>query len=288
MTKPTISNAAALRELRGLWSGVDGFEQLTEGEESRAFRFRRDGQAFILRINRSIEGFLKDRFVQRMWGGAGLPVPEVMLVERFGEDLALCVSRQLPGATLQGLSSDAMAGAVVPATAVLDAIAGVDVGAVLGYGPFDANGLAPFASWTDFLASIGDNDWQAVGLGDVSPWLQTILAVEHSAVRQLVHGDFGSNNVLFAGGRITGVLDWSEAMVGDGLYDVANILFWRPWLDCMEQQARHIEVHRADLMADPIRLRGYQLRIGLDLAYQSARSGDRRMVQWATERCAAL
>jgi aminoglycoside phosphotransferase (APT) family kinase protein len=38
-----------------------------------------------------------------------------------------------------------------------------------------------------------------------------------------VHGDFGSNNVLADGEHITGVVDWSEAMIGDPLYDVANI-----------------------------------------------------------------
>ena len=59
--------------------------------------------------------------------------------------------------------------------------------------------------------------------------------------RNLVHGDFGSNNVLYDGTSITGVIDWSEGHDGDPLYDVANIFFWRTWLDCMDLLASFLE-----------------------------------------------
>jgi hygromycin-B 4-O-kinase len=111
------------------------------------------------------------------------------------------------------------------------------------------------------------------------------LAEESPEERRLVHGDFGSNNVLCDAGRITGVIDWSEAMVGDPLYDVANILFWRTWLDCMEQQCRYFEIHEPQRLADRKRLRCYQLHIGLVTLFEAARDGDRAVVDWAMQRC---
>ena len=42
---------------------------------------------------------------------------------------------------------------------------------------------------------------------------------------KLVHGDFGSNNVLTDGQKITGVLDWDCALYGDPLFDVAGSFF---------------------------------------------------------------
>ncbi len=42
--------------------------------------------------------------------------------------------------------------------------------------------------------------------------------------RYLVHADFGFGNVLAHEGKITAVLDWTEARYGDFLFDVA-------WLD---------------------------------------------------------
>jgi hygromycin-B 4-O-kinase len=98
--------------------------------------------------------------------------------------------------------------------------------------------------------------------------------------RALIHGDFGSNNVLTHDGAITGVIDWSEAAIGDSLYDVANILFWRPWLPCMELQARYFESQRPDLLAHTERLLAYQLRIGL----AEIQCGS----EWAFDRCREL
>ncbi len=106
-------------------------------------------------------------------------------------------------------------------------------------------------------------------------------------VRHLVHADFGSNNVLTDNGRITAVIDWSEAMFGDSQYEVANIFFWRPWLACMEQQTRYFERRHPELAGSP-RLRAYMLRIGLDQLYQSLVDGNFDDAAWAQGRCDAI
>lgn len=41
----------------------------------------------------------------------------------------------------------------------------------------------------------------------------------------LVHGDLGPHHVLYDGGRITGVIDWSDARVGDPALDLAWVLY---------------------------------------------------------------
>jgi hygromycin-B 4-O-kinase len=102
--------------------------------------------------------------------------------------------------------------------------------------------------------------------------------------RALVHGDFGSNNVLAENGRITGVIDWSEAMVGDTLYDTANLFFWRPWLACMEAQCRYMELHAADRLQGREKFCRYQVRIGLQVAAEARADGDTKMETWALGR----
>jgi hygromycin-B 4-O-kinase len=83
------------------------------------------------------------------------------------------------------------------------------------------------------------------------------------------------------------VLDWSEASIGDPLYDVANIFFWSTWLDCMQQQARYFEAFmRSPKLRD--RLLCYQLRIGLAEVYQNAIEGREDALAWATLRCREL
>jgi hygromycin-B 4-O-kinase len=103
-----------------------------------------------------------------------------------------------------------------------------------------------------------------------------------------VHGDFGSNNVLTDGRCITGVIDWEEALIGDPLFDLAGVLFWRPWLECMEQQARFFETRCPDALGQVDRLLCYQLRIGLEEICGNAIGGDARMVTWSLARCEAV
>src|SRR5206468_11290676 len=40
------------------------------------------------------------------------------------------------------------------------------------------------------------------------------------------HGDFQTNNVLFAGGRVTGVVDWELAGIGHPLLDLAWLMLF--------------------------------------------------------------
>lgn len=198
--------------------------------------------------------------------------------------------------TLQDLTRTELPAVVGPVASVLKA-ASSTIGTASGYGPFDPQGRGAYATWRDFLTAIANPHqykWNTlrhqVDLNRICLLLNEVLylAEQCPEVRQLVHGDFGSNNVLTDGHRITGVIDWSEAMVGDPLYDVANILFWRTWLECMEQQARFFEVHRADHLRPKERLRCYQLRIGLEEIYENALHGTADNVAWAINRCEEL
>ena len=54
-------------------------------------------------------------------------------------------------------------------------------------------------------------------------------------IRKLLHGDFGSNNLIVNGERVAAVLDRDCAVYGDPLYEVASAYFWSPWLMCMRK-----------------------------------------------------
>src|SRR5438874_1468432 len=41
-----------------------------------------------------------------------------------------------------------------------------------------------------------------------------------------VHGNYGFDNVVSDGARITGVLDWADDLLGDFIYDTAYLDFW--------------------------------------------------------------
>jgi hygromycin-B 4-O-kinase len=294
MAKP-FSTPMSIAALVGrLFPGAADFKPITGGEESHAFAIHMDGQSYVLRLNRSIEGFTKDDFAWRRLATPSLPIPAVIEIGFMDDGLAYCLSQLVPGMTLQELPPFELSPVLAPVAAVMGEIAASDASDLNGFGPFDAQGRGRYGSWRHYLTAVASPalyDWAAlearIDPAVVEACVETIvaLAAHCPEVCQFVHGDFGSNNVLTDGRRITGVIDWSEAMIGDPLYDLANILFWRPWLACMERQARYFETVEPGRLRDVERLRCYQLRIGLEQLYQSARLGADDDVAWASARC---
>ncbi|WP_450091390.1 phosphotransferase family protein [Paenibacillus lycopersici] len=278
-------------------NGSSDWSPVAEGEESQAFAVRFGDDEYIVRINRSADGFHKDGFCYRRFASPKLPIPEIAAIGRLDDEYAYCVSRRAPGITVQDTSPAELPSVAGAVARVMEAIAGADMTGTERYGPFNAQGIGRFASWRDYMMSILDTnvyDWEAVmpilDRKRIARYMQPLeaFAPRCPEVRRLVHGDFGSNNLLTDGGRITGVIDWSEALFGDPLYDVANIFYWRTWLDCMEVQARYFERQHPEIARHAEALRSYQLRIGLDVIYQSAAAGDMRFLEWAMARCGAV
>jgi hygromycin-B 4-O-kinase len=285
-----------LTKLAACMGNVSDFTAITEGEESQAYRFLSGSRPYVARVNRDVKGFEKDAFAHRRFARPNLPIPAVIHVGQI-EHAFFCISEAMPGVTLQDLVPEDLPRLLEPTARVWEAIAESDLGAMRGFGPFDASGHAAYGSWRDFLISIADEqryDWRAVGhlvpRDEISRLLERLLELveECPEERALVHGDFGSNNVLTDRQRITGVIDWSEASIGDPLYDVANVFFWRTWLECMRQQASYFEMKLGGLAELGGPLLCYQLRIGLAEIYQTVTENKTASAYWALARCGEL
>lgn len=270
---------------------------VSEGEESRAFALSVGGEELIVRIHPTDYGFAKDAVAAGRFASVDLPIPRIVDHGILDSGLCYCLSQRAPGKTLQDLDPDELRPVLAPVARVMNAMTQSDVGGIDGCGPFDADGYGAYVSWRTYLLAIAEptiHDWSRLCGGVVPMRISRLLELivtlaEHCPeMRGLVHGDFGSNNVLAEGTHITGIIDWSEAMVGDPLYDLANILFWRPWLACMEQQALYFEQNRPELLVDKRRLVCYQVRIGLSEVFDNLSNDHRPMAEWLLKRCEAV
>lgn len=277
------------------WCGtaVD-VQPLAEGLTSQVYAFRDGIDEFVIRINNSIGSFHKDEYVQRRFGNKPLPIPEILVVQSINDTLAYCISRRAKGVRVQDLSTDGLNRITEPIVGVLKAISTTDITATSGYGPFNAEGTGAYERWRDFLDSVGHQplyDWTA--LEDSQQKLVQGMAEEVKSLagsmpehRNLIHGDFGSFNVMADGDRVTAVIDWDLAAFGDPLYDWANLLFWHedklvPVTQRMDDVLRG-EPNRNE------RLRCYQLRIGLEEIYRSVRGSVSMDSEWLFKRCSLL
>ncbi|MBD1846579.1 phosphotransferase [Cyanobacteria bacterium FACHB-63] len=105
-----------------------------------------------------------------------------------------------------------------------------------------------------------------------------------------MHGDFGFDNVMSDGQRVTGVLDWAESRLGDYVYDIAYLEFWSEDV-CYKQQwqdwVRDQEI-RLSLVNFEERLRCYMLHIGLEGLAIAAIQDDRADYAWIKARLQAI
>jgi hygromycin-B 4-O-kinase len=288
--KPALSEATVAAFLADLLQEVpSSIERVVEGLESQVFRFEVGDGAFVLRINPSLRGFEKD-----LWAASTLaeriPVPRVVRLGTFDSAHYYCISEWVRGTTLQNLP-------VADAEALVEEVANVwrlitetDVSSIDGVGDFDPDRRAPADSWREVLAqTLGAARRDLKGATDVIDAYERLIDACPEE-RALIHGDFGSNNVLADRRRITAVLDWDQAMVGDPLHDVANFYFWATHLRCMEVQAAYFErtLYQLPLPAYQERISCYALRIGLEEAREAVRDGDLRMAEWALARSRQL
>lgn len=259
---------------------------LSGGTWSQAFAVSAGGERLVVRFGGERVEYEKD-LLAGTWASPALPVPEVLEIgEAF--DGRFAVSRYVSGVPLERLDAQGWCSTL---PALLDALAALrDVrlpGA--GCGAFDGHGDAPRQSWSDWLRAAVEG----AGEGRIAGWREALAVVPGAMaryetgaerfeaamaacpeVRLVAHTDLGAGNTLTAGGRISGIIDWGNAVAGDPLYDIAHLTFWAPWhTGCPEALLRR---SAAEVLGDANfaeRVYAYELHISLDAQRFNAAMG---------------
>lgn len=246
-------NSGTLELLRRLFSeDVSAVEPLAGGVFSRATGFTSGGRRYVLRLStapHAAEAFAKDDYAARLLTSASVPTPRVV---RTGSanGLEYAITERVAGKTLAACSPAERTAALPAVLDTLEAIGRTDLGDSRGYGPWEADGNAPSASWHAYLAAIVNDEpagfyrgWHRLfresflerNVFETVYRAMLALAMACPDRRELIHEDYQFENVLVDGGCVSGVIDWANAMYGDSLYDVARLAWWsaRPgwWYD---------------------------------------------------------
>ncbi len=277
-----------------LGAGVSAVELVGAGAWSRCFGFALAGRELVVRFGRQRDDFDKDRRATS-FASARLPVPDVLEVGA-AFDGWFAISTRARGEPLEHLDAAGWRAVLPSLLGVLDALHAVDLQPATGWGPWDAQGVAPFASWREFLLSVADDTparrtagWRSrlaaspFGDADFGARLAQLAHVsEHgdAVPRHLVHADLLNRNMLVDGVHISGVLDWGCSLYGDPIYDAAWVEFWAPWYpawadaDVVGALYRHLEGRVAHPATIEARRRACLLHIALDHYAYNAWKGD--------------
>jgi hygromycin-B 4-O-kinase len=287
------AQAFLTERLGGDVSAVAAFQQ--QGEWSRAFAFRHEGQDLVVRFSALDEDFAKDRLAAR-YHGPDLPIPRVL---ELGAGLGgyYAISERLYGEYIDGVDEAEMRALLPAVFAALDAMRLADVSDSSGYGLWDANGVGMFPNWRQFLLDVAVErpderiaGWREAleasptGAGPFDAAYERLASlVEYVPEdRHLIHSDLLHFNVLVQDDRITAVLDWGCGLYGDFLFDLAWLCFWAPWfpawdaIDFRVEALRHYQAIGLQVPRFEERLLAYELYIGLGgQAYQAYKGQSR-------------
>ncbi|WP_144124483.1 phosphotransferase family protein [Catellatospora sichuanensis] len=146
--------------------------------------------------------------------GTGLPVPEVVAVDPTGAhtDFPALLMTWLPGTMLPSATHRAAA-EPPPSTDMLRQL----IAAAHAVHAVDGTGVAPFEPYVVLAdarppqASSRPELWERA--------IATGAAIGSPARSTLIHRDYHPGNTLWCGGRLTGVVDWTNASRGRPGYD---------------------------------------------------------------------
>jgi hygromycin-B 4-O-kinase len=277
---------------------------LTGGEFSRAFAFTADGQPYVIRLNpfdHAVEAFAKDDYAWRHFAAPALPIPRVVAIGE-ADDWHFAISERVAGDRLEEVPWPERRALLPAVLDIVEAIGRSDVSASRGYGAWDLQGNGTAASWRDFLVAVSENwtagyyqDWHALFRDsflerDVfeAIYRRMVRLIAHCPEeRALIHNDLHFDNILSDGRRITGVVDWANALYGDALYDVAWLGWWFAKNDDLEAIALLHDRHRPAPQFRE-RIACYTYYIGLDDLRFYAKTGRQEQYEAARARLLAL
>ena len=226
----------------------------------------------VLRPHHQPAMALREQATQNAVAALGFPAPRVLLASAAPEPLGapFVLMEWLPGRSL-------LTTRVVGMGAIL---AGLQVRLhALDPKPL-AQALGPPGTLDGYFEAFGRRIERA-GLDELTPvlaWLRARRPPPGAAA--ICHGDFHPQNVLVEDGRVTGVLDWPNALVADPAFDVGatlNILAFVPagltslspvtrWLVSLAQPVlarRYLAAYRRRRPIDDARLAYYRVAAGL-------------------------
>ncbi len=291
-------------ELRGLllkhFAAADHIgeaQALAGGFFSRAYAVAIDSREYVVRLNsepHAAESFAKDAYAWRHFNSASLPIPRIIVIGRTPE-VHYAISERAAGRSLMACSLEERQAALPALLDALESVGRSDVMSSSGSGDWGSDGNGKFENWRGYLASVIEDhdegyykDWHR--LFEDSFLERDVYEAVYDRMlellarcpeqRSLIHNDFQFENLLWDGRRITGVIDWANALYGDSLYDVA----WLSWLSVhpegwFDDGARILTDRFSGAAGFAGRLACYQLHIGLDHLRFYARNDQRANYQ---------
>lgn len=251
-------------------NSVSNLEFINGGEISQAFSFQTNKGNFVIRVNTNSKSFYKDQYAFERFGNKGIPIPKIITIGHIDDIYHFAISEKAEGKHITALAEEEYNKTLPSLLEIMNTIHSLDIKETKGFGKWNLEGVGPYNSWKEFILAV--NEFQdkenlfKTSFLEIDVWQKIYSEIEKLSEfcpeeRFLVHGDYGNNNAVSDGERVTGVFDWADSLYGDYLYDIAWITFWLKNPERIKQIENYYESKNISNFKE--RLLCYKLRIGL-------------------------
>jgi hygromycin-B 4-O-kinase len=284
---------------------IQSLEPIAEGQLTQTCSFVVDGRPYIIRFGLPTQAdrFAKEAYVAEHYSSPALPIPAMVHIGQHA-GFAFGISVRAQGRVLSKMTETEIVGYFPAMMRAADAMRQADVSHTTGYGWLNTNGGARFSSWHEHLLFLREEEPESDYYGKWHSLFDTtflerdlfdaLFAHMESllpycpADRHLVHSNFALPNLIGRDGILTGVIDWTDALYGDFVFDIACLALWWPqagfdwrFADFYRQQGVEIPHYAQRLLC-------YQVFIGTDGLRFFAKTGNEPHYQYTRDRLLAL
>jgi len=210
--------------------------KILSGNHSQAYSYCYKHESFVLRVSTDNYGYLKDQLVFKKLTNENIPVPYILDIGIIKEEVHFCISKKIEGDSIR---NQYKRGDYSSFKEQFDYIERISKIAPMGegFGQWNPEGQAFQDTINEYIDRVyNKHDWAAYKKftyfdADFALKMKENLdgLISHSSnVRELVHGDFGNDNLIIENGRIKGIIDWGNSYYGDHLFDVGRIVLYCP------------------------------------------------------------
>ncbi len=197
----------------------------------------KNGQEVVVRISRSEHPrFEAEKKAIDLARQAGVPAPEVLLVDRISTDSGdstFSIERKMDGVALQsmggGFDKGKLKVVIGEAGKVLAKLHSV---MIPNFGGLDRDTEEAYKSWSEFIYRVERKRSRIVEAGErvgvdmvqIDTALKTLRSGEElygSVKPHLLHGDFSTKHFMVKDNHLIGIIDFENCKGGDPVYDFA-------------------------------------------------------------------
>jgi len=216
--------------------------ELHGGKHSTAYSYSLDSHEYVIRINESKDGFLKDEYVFKNFSSQDIAIPQVHTISSYTLELFFCISDKVNGETVRDqykrgdFSSLHLQFETIEKLKIMKG-----TNPFQGFGSWSVlSGIGSYNTLYDYLRSVYHSkdlfDWDElfkisyVDKNFTDYLNQKIQECSKYAETEpvLMHGDFGNDNLFLSGDTVTGIIDWEKSRYGDHFLDVGRVVLYCP------------------------------------------------------------